>query len=71
MITHKRIQYFDKALAMDPNDKTALNGKGFATAKLGNYTQAIQYFDKALAMDPSDKTALNGKDYAVNKLDNG
>ena len=33
---------------MDPNYKTALNGKGFATAKLGNYTQAIQYFDKAL-----------------------
>ena len=39
-----------KALAIDPNDKTALNGKGFALYYLGDYTQAIQYFDKALAL---------------------
>ena len=35
---------------MDPKFKEALNNKGIATAKVGNYTQAIQYYDKALAM---------------------
>ena len=51
------IQYYDKALAMDPSDKTALNSKGFALYYLGDYTQTIQYFDKAFTMDPKFKEA--------------
>ena len=47
------IQYFDKALAIDPNYVIALNGKGNALNNLGNYTQAVQYYDKALAIDPN------------------
>ncbi len=35
------IQYYDKALAVDPNYKDALNGKGASVNGLGNYTQAI------------------------------
>jgi tetratricopeptide (TPR) repeat protein len=54
------VQYFDKALAVDPNYKDALNGKAYAFKSLGNYTQAIQYFDKALAVDPNYKDALSG-----------
>ena len=30
------IQYYDKALAVDPNDKDALNGKGDALYSLAN-----------------------------------
>ena len=59
VITHKlysiSIKYIDKALAIDPNYKEALNDKGFALYRLGNHTQAIQYYDKALAVDPNDK----------------
>ena len=46
------IQSFDKALAIDPNDKYALHGKGNALDRLGNYAEAIQYYDKALEIDP-------------------
>ena len=42
----------DKALAIDPNYKEALNNKGNALSSQGNYTQAITYYDKALAIDP-------------------
>ena len=43
------IQYYDKALAMDPNNKYVLNNKGNALFVQGNYRQAIQYYDKAFS----------------------
>jgi tetratricopeptide (TPR) repeat protein len=55
------IQYYDKALAIDPNNKDALNEKGNALSGQGNYTQAIPYYDKALAIDPNDKVILTDK----------
>src|SRR5215467_11483346 len=39
------IQYYDKALAIDPKYTDVLNGKGNALDSLDNYTQAIQYYD--------------------------
>ena len=59
------IQYVDKALAIDPNYKDALDAKGDALNNLGNYTQAIQYADKALGIDPNDKYALSNKGDAL------
>ncbi len=59
------IQYFDKALAVDPNYKLALNDKGNALYRLGEYAEAIQSYDKALAVDPNYKLALNGKGFAL------
>ena len=64
------IQYFDKALTIDPKFENALEAKGEALGYLGNYTQAIQYLDKALAIDPNDKVALNDKGWALNSLGN-
>jgi Tfp pilus assembly protein PilF len=64
------IQYYDNALAIDPNYKYALYGKGDSLNSLGNYTQAIQYYDKALAMDPNYKYALYGKGDSLNSLGN-
>jgi len=61
----RAIQSYDKALAIDPNDTYALNGKGNSLNGKGNYTQAIQSFDKALAINPKDSTALNGKGNAL------
>jgi tetratricopeptide (TPR) repeat protein len=55
------IPYFDRALAIDPNNTDALNGKGYALYGLGRYQEAISFFDKALAIDPDYVYALNGK----------
>jgi Flp pilus assembly protein TadD len=63
------IEYFDKALDIDPHNVKALNNKGFAVIKLGNYTGAMQYIDKALAIDPHNVRAL-GKGLALDNLGN-
>jgi Tfp pilus assembly protein PilF len=39
-------------LTIDPNDKYALNNKGWVLTHQGNYAQAIPPFEKALAIDP-------------------
>jgi tetratricopeptide (TPR) repeat protein len=53
---NESIAYFDKALAIDPNNVTTLDNKGLAllSVSIKNYTQAITYFDKALAIDPKN-----------------
>ena len=55
------IQYFDKALSIDPHDVHALTDKGLSLDELGNDTGAIKYFDKTLAIDPHDVRALTDK----------
>jgi tetratricopeptide (TPR) repeat protein len=55
------IEYYDRALAMDPNDVSALNNKGNALGDLGRYQEAIEYYDRALAIDPNDADALYNK----------
>jgi Flp pilus assembly protein TadD len=64
------IEYFDKALAINPHDVDALNGKGVALDHLGNYTGAIEYYDKVLAIDPQYAAALNNKGAALTNLGN-
>jgi tetratricopeptide (TPR) repeat protein len=60
------IQYYDKALAIDPNDKHALDGKGNALYNQGNYKQAIKFYDEALAVDPHYIDAIYDKATALN-----
>jgi tetratricopeptide (TPR) repeat protein len=55
------IQYFDKALAIDPNFAAALVNKGFALSLFKKYQEAIIYFDKALQIDPNNAIALQAK----------
>jgi hypothetical protein len=62
------IAYFDKALAVDPDNTAALNNKGLALAKLGEYDESIAYFDKALAVDPNDAYSLNNKKSTLEEL---
>jgi tetratricopeptide (TPR) repeat protein len=80
------IQYYNKALAIDPHyrdaiyDKdTALNRTASASAfvdranafyALGNYTEAIPYFDRVLEIHPNNKDALDGKGAALNCFGN-
>jgi tetratricopeptide (TPR) repeat protein len=55
------VLYYDKALAIQPNDTYTLDGKGADLKKLGNYTGAVFYYNKALARDPKDTFALTNK----------
>ena len=55
------LAYYDKVLAIDPNDIDALTGKAKALHFLERYQEAIEYFDKVLAIDPNDIDALTGK----------
>jgi tetratricopeptide (TPR) repeat protein len=56
---NEAISFFDKALAINPNDAEVLNNKGIALHFLGKNNEAISIFDKALAINPNYKLALD------------
>jgi tetratricopeptide (TPR) repeat protein len=50
------IQYYDKALAVDPNNVAALNNKGNALGKLGKHVEATKYY-KAIKILKSNQSS--------------
>ena len=62
------LQYFDKALTIDPSSVNALNNKGTALDHLKRYNEALQFYDKALSIDPSSVNALNNKATTLDHL---
>jgi tetratricopeptide (TPR) repeat protein len=64
------IEYYDKALTIQPNDSYALDNKGLALDNLGNHTGAIEYYDKALTINPKYEAALDNKAAALDDLGN-
>jgi hypothetical protein len=68
---NEAIQYFDRALAINPNDQVALDSKGTALYQSGRFNEAIQYFDRALAINPNDAYASNIKNLALSQLGTG
>ena len=65
---NESIPYFDKALAIDPNEVNALTQKGVALVFLKRANQSIPYFDKALAINPKDVSTLTNKGLALGRL---
>ncbi|MGB8934325.1 MAG: tetratricopeptide repeat protein [Candidatus Nitrosopolaris sp.] len=57
------IEYYDKALTIQPNDSYALDNKGLAFDNLGNHTGAIEYYDKALTINPKYEAALDNNTF--------
>jgi len=55
-------------LAIDPNYKNALSGKGFALAELGKYSEGLVFIDKALALDSENADASDSKGFALDGL---
>ena len=53
------IKTYDKILAFDPDNTTALVYKGKSLANLGRYQDAIQYYDRALVFYTNDITACH------------
>jgi tetratricopeptide (TPR) repeat protein len=61
------IQYYDNAIAMDPNYATAYAGKAIAQNQLGQFSDALVSADKALAIK-TNADALNARAYALFSL---
>ena len=59
------IPNLDKALAINPNDVTALTNKDTALLNLGKSNESIAYFDKALAINPNNVNTLTQKGLAL------
>jgi tetratricopeptide (TPR) repeat protein len=64
------IVFYNKALAIDPNNVEALYYKGNALVKLGDSIGAIVLYDKALAIDPTNKKVLHNKGLLLFKTGN-
>jgi len=62
------MEYFDKALAIDPYSDDALYNKGLLFISLGKYKEAMECFDKALAIDPNEIKVLMNKGASLHKL---
>jgi tetratricopeptide (TPR) repeat protein len=48
------IQYFGKAIALDPNHSRAYFEQGIAYGQIGDYQQAISLINRALKLDPQN-----------------
>ncbi|TAK56990.1 MAG: tetratricopeptide repeat protein [Bacteroidetes bacterium] len=55
------IEYYDKAIELDPTFAYPLNGKGNVFYYLHRYEEAIECYDKAIELDPTFAYPLNGK----------
>jgi tetratricopeptide (TPR) repeat protein len=62
------IEYYDKAMEIDPKYVLVLNNIGSVLDKLGKYNEAIEYYDKAMEIDPKYVLVLNNKRLALEKL---
>ena len=51
---NESLEYFDKALTIDPNFTEAWYAKGVAFHNMNRYDEAVICYDRALAIDPSD-----------------
>lgn len=66
----RAIQYFDRALQLDPGLEEVWNAKGEVLLLLQNYGNALPCFDKAIALRPDYEAAFNNKGVALARLGN-
>jgi len=62
------IEYYDKALEINPKSKDALVNKGGSLANLNRLEEALECFSKALDIDPEDGAAWTNKGIANYQL---
>lgn len=65
---NSKINWYDKALAVNQNNVPALVEKGTELVAQGNGEQAITWLDKALTIDPTNLMALISKGAALRDL---
>jgi tetratricopeptide (TPR) repeat protein len=59
------MQYFNKALSIDPTNIDGLSGKGWIYHDQDKFDDSIRYFDRALDIDSNHRPALAGKGSAL------
>ena len=64
----KAIEYYDKALEINPRDAMGWNSKGVALMKLGKPEQAIECYNNALEINPRDAMAWTAKGIALGRM---
>jgi tetratricopeptide (TPR) repeat protein len=64
----KALEYFDKALEIDPDYVDARVNKGFALYTLKQYKEAIECIDQALQFDPNNANAWYNKGLVLYNL---
>ncbi|WP_135605447.1 tetratricopeptide repeat protein [Methanococcoides sp. NM1] len=66
----KALEYFDKALEINPDYVDAWNNKGLTLNKLNEFENASESFDKALDINPDDADLWNNKGNTIKNLAN-
>jgi tetratricopeptide (TPR) repeat protein len=67
-VYNQAINYYNKALALDPNNTAAMTNKGIVLIKLAKYDGALKLFDKVLNISSDNAPALFYKGTALDKL---
>jgi len=49
------LEYYDKALAIDPQNSNVLSNKGLSLHNQGKFAEALEYYDKALTLNSQDE----------------
>ncbi len=64
----KSLNYYNKALLLNPKHKYALNNKGYTLNMLHKFEEAISLFDKAIELDPNFAYSYNNRGLAKIKI---
>ncbi len=64
------IEYFRKAIELDPKYASPWNNMGGAYGALGDHNKEIEYCRKAIELDPKDAYPWNNMGFAYNELGN-
>lgn len=67
---NQSIQWYEKVLANDSSNTTALNNMGLAYMRLKKYENAVSCFKKAIELEPSFQLAKNNLNWAIIELNN-
>jgi tetratricopeptide (TPR) repeat protein len=62
------LDYYDKALALNPASARTWSDKGRALAELGHHREALKCYDRALEREPEDIATLINKGHAMASL---
>jgi tetratricopeptide (TPR) repeat protein len=64
----KALEYYDKALSLDPNDYLAYVNRGVIFNDVGRYDLAIESYGRAVATNPADYTAYYNRGLTYDKI---
>jgi superkiller protein 3 len=66
--TDKALEYYLKAVSIDPNHENALFELGYVYNEKGEYQKAIEYYSRVVALNPRAKDAFNNIGLAYSRL---